>query len=58
MKIQYDLIQNGMDSLKHALSHYEEGQNNNNPMDYKYTIHGLFHAIELLLKDRLETECL
>jgi len=50
--VQFNLINNAKDSLKHAIGHLTTG-GGPKPEDLKYAIRDVAHVIELLLKERL-----
>lgn len=46
-KIELDLVENGKDSLRHAVEHFTD---DSRPTDLKYAVLHVFHAVELFLK--------
>lgn len=51
-KLNLNLLQNGLDSLKHSVEHYLD----KNEYSLKYSILHLAHSVELFLKERLSRE--
>ena len=49
-RIKLDLVENGKDSLRHAVEHFTD---NSKPTDLKYAVLHVFHAVELFLKAAL-----
>jgi hypothetical protein len=55
-EIEFDLLANALDSLHHAIDHVAPMGDEPGAKDYKQAILAVAHAVELLLKERLQRE--
>lgn len=49
--LNYKLLENGIDSIKHGVEHFIEGDKD--PWNFKYAVLHVFQGIELILKEKL-----
>lgn len=53
MELEYGLVENALDSLREAMNYYNEGDEEDNANQYKFSILLSAHCVELLLKEIL-----
>lgn len=53
MLFEFGLVENALDSLREAINYYNEGDEDNNATQYKFSILLAAHSAELLLKEVL-----
>ena len=53
MKLEYELVENALDSLREAIDYYTEGDESSNANQYKFSILLSAHCVELLMKEIL-----
>ena len=52
MELEYGLVENALDSLREAMNYYNEGDEEDNANQYKFSILLSVHCVELLLKEK------